>query len=345
MAAADSTDAQSTGMMDMLDTYLLSEQRRRQLNMSEEKLGIRTATIYIHMHGSFRGHRETTIPLPTTSSYTLIPTNSAIGGSMGLCLFANKINRDKRFLDTLNLSMDLYSRYNIPEANRLFIEKGLWDPYTSGAIKMIFESDAEFKKTYPNEYKLPYGRFNLTRRYAMPQRTTDFLRSYSHDKVYTLGDDEREQSFMGIYLIHTNHIKLRDSYTECLSLVTTPSDTPVYTALQQNNLVNKECVDQLLRLYSKGLAYPLRNPLPSTEIIHSNAKYKSIFLSDILKLFGRLGIQHLNIIDHSCNVVYHDVPHGLQRQYSSTAKEEYIEKTKPLDVGGKRKKTKRRYRK
>jgi len=313
----------------LIDDKLLSNARRRQLDMSEEKLGITTATIYILMHGKIRGYRDKLIELPTTTSYTSIPTNSAIGGSMGLCMFHSTINGDKRLLDILHLSMDIYARNTIPSANLLFIENGLWNPYKNGMLKTVLDNDAAFQSLYPNENKLPYGRFNIMRRYAKPSYASDFLRSYANDKIYNLGN-EVENAYMGIYLVHTNHKKLSDSYQDC-AVEVSPLDTPESTALQRNNLINKKCVEQLLQKYYEE---PIRIPLPSTvKLVRSNEKYTELFLSDILKLFGKLGIQHLNIIDHSCNTVEHDIPHGLQRQLSFSDKTNYSEHTRRLGSG------------
>jgi hypothetical protein len=317
-----------------IDRILLSLERTRQLNMTEDQLGITTATIYIYMHGSFLGNS-----LPESSVHRPFPTNSVIGGSMGLCLIDSNINTSERLFDRITISKDLFSRYNIPQSNRLFIEKGLWDPYhgNSGTLRAFIDSDATIKETNPNEYKLPYGRFNMIRRYlkipGIPLRPEHFLRSYSYDKSYSLGN-ERENTYMGIYLIHTNHARLRSSYKEC-DQIPLYTKNPVYKALQQTNLVNKKCVDQLCHLYS------IPNSLHNTETIYDIEKYHSIKLSDILYFFASLGIQHLNIIDHSCNNVYSDIPHGLQRQISFDAKKKYGKVTARIDRGGR--KTKRRH--
>jgi hypothetical protein len=297
------------------------------------EFGIKTATISINAHG---GLLNTTIP---TS-----PSNSLVGTSIGLCTMAPVDDMFNKNVTRFHYEKDLYSTFPISIANYIYVHSGMWDPYLGWRSRTQTQAqikDGTFRKLYPHDSEA-----DIIRRYSKPYFISNFLRSYKNDKMYSV-EGGKLASIRNILILETNHDHLANAYKRCNKLTISPPDygmdTTGYAELQQFSLFNQACADQLISNYNTITGNKVENifNIHETITIDQIEKYEALTLSEILKYFGSLGIDHLNIIDHSCNVS--TIPPELQRQLSQTQSEDYVDLIRKHDIGGR--KTKRKYKK
>jgi hypothetical protein len=276
---------------------------------------VKVVTIYISMHG------EALLTKPIYDS------NTVISSSIGLCQVDSFDLKEK--IDRINYAKSIYSKYPISEANSLYI-KHAWNPY-KGAFALNLKSllTPSFSQDYPNE-----TRIDIARRYLKSYSEEDYIRSYTTDKKYTIEPDGEE--FMGVYFIHSN-VPMPALYTTCDDLIPDKSDKK-YVQLQRYNLLNEDYARRIAKMIT-GVPYHLNYFDFVSKMFHGIKKNKIIYLSSIIYYFKKLGFDHVNIIDHSCNVVYTETPPTIQREISSEQKTRGKHLTKTF--GGKRK-TKRR---
>jgi len=297
------------------------------------EFGIKTATISISAHG-----RLLNTPIPSS------PSNSLVGISIGLCSMSSNADMFNKNLKRFHYEKDLYSTFPISVANNIYVHSGMWDPYLGWKSREFTQKeikDGTFRKLYPHDSEA-----DIIRRYSKPYFLSNFLRSYKNDKTFSVEGDDRE-SVRTILLLETNHDHLAKAYKRCNKLTISPPDygmdTTGYAELQQFSLFNQECADQLVSNYNAITGNEVENNFNTHETITINKieKYEGLLLSDILTFFGSLGIDHLNIIDRSCNVS--TMPPELQRQISQTQSEDYGNIIRKHDIGGR--KSKRKYKK
>jgi len=277
---------------------------------------VSVATIYISMHG------ETMLTKPIHES------NTVIAGSIGLCQTESSNLKEK--IDKINYAKGLYARYPISQANAFYI-KYAWNPYDRGfMINLPSLLSSSFKTEYPNE-----SRLDVARRYLKTYSEEDFIRSYTTDKKYEIDEDGTEL-FAGVYFIHSN-IPMPYLKTTCDDLIVDKSNEH-YVQLQRYNLLNEEYSKRIAKMIT-GVQYSLNQFESVSKMFHGIKKYKRVYLSSILYYFKKLGFDHVNIIDNSCNVVYSETPPTIQRAISTEQKTRGKQLTKSF--GGKRK-TKRR---
>lgn len=279
----------------------------------------KVVTIYISMHG------ETMLTKPIHES------NTVISGSIGLCQTESSNLKEK--IDKINYAKSIYSRYPTSMANSLYIENA-WNPYEKGfMLNLPTLLSPSFTTEYPNE-----SRFDVATRYLKTYSEDDFIRSYTTDKKYEIAPDGTTELFAGIYFIHSN-VPMLELKTTCDDLIKDKSDKN-YVQLQRYNLLNEEYSKRIAKNIT-GVPYSLNQFAFVTQDFRGIKKYRRVYLSSILYYFKKLGFDHVNIIDNSCNVVYTETPTTVQRKMSMDQKERGKRLTKTLGLGGKRK-TKRK---
>jgi hypothetical protein len=279
----------------------------------------RVVTIYISMHG------ETMLTKPIHES------NTVISGSIGLCQTESSNLKEK--IDKINYAKGIYARYPTSVANSIYIENA-WNPYEKGfMLSLPTLLSPSFITEYPNE-----SRLDVATRYLKSYSENDFIRSYTTDKKYEIAPDGTTELFAGIYFIHSN-VPMVELQTTCDDLIKDKSDKN-YVQLQRYNLLNEEYSKRIAKRIT-GVPYSLNQFEFVSEEFRGIKKYRRVYLSSILYYFKKLGFDHVNIIDNSCNAVYTKTPPMVQRRISMDQKERGKHLTKVLNLGGKRK-TKRK---
>jgi hypothetical protein len=304
-----------------------NKQEREKVKVEEEEerrpvqTKMKVATIYISMHG------EALLTKPIVSS------NTVISSSIGLCQVDSTDLKEK--IDRINYARSIYSKYSISQANSLYI-KNVWNPFkTAFALNLKSLLTPSFREDYPNE-----SRIDIARRYLKSYSEEDFIRSYTTDKKYTIESDGNLELFMGVYFIHGN-VPMSALYTNCDDLIPDKSNK-LYVQLQRYNLLNEDYAKRIAKMIT-GVPYSLNYFDHVSEMFRGIKKSNTIYLSSIIYYFKKLGFDHVNIIDHSCNVVYTETPPSIQREISTEQKTRGKQLTKTL--GGKRKKRKTKRRK
>jgi len=292
-----------------------AEREKKQSKPIQTK--VKVATICISMHG------EALLTKPILSS------NTVISSSVGLCQVDSLDLKEK--IDRINYARSIYSKYPISQANSLYI-KNVWNPFkTAFALNLKSLLTPSFSEDYPNE-----SRIDIARRYLKSYSEEDFIRSYTTDKKYTIESDGSSELFMGVYFIHSN-IPMSEFHTTCDDLIPDKSNK-IYVQLQRYNLLNEDYAKRIAKMIT-GVPYSLNYFDHTSQMFRGIKKSNTIYLSSIIYYFKKLGFDHVNIIDHSCNVVYTETPPSIQREISTEQKTRGKQLTKTLGFGGKRKTT------
>ena len=112
-----------------------------------------------------------------------------------------------------------------------------------------------------------------------------------------------------------------------------------FDEIQSQNLNNVEVATTIGS--GMGMIDVAGRPYKSNTLYTNIHHYHMLKLSTILNFFGRMGIKHVNIIEHSCRVFGPKLtpPEHIQRQTSETEKERGANMTvqfKEKNMGGKR---------
>ncbi len=288
--------------------------------------GLKTVTIMITLHGGILQND----PLITT------PTHTAIGTSPGLCVLAEQFPLTK-----LNHLKKLYA----PRPTPLPTQLPTSFPSIREANAMFAE---EFRTTYKDVSQVPIEHLlkSHTREdpdvviemYKETAQTPTGVRKYSCNNFYNIEND-RIATKQGIFIVYTNSFNLQ-LHQDCMSkthYVPTGLDLngvsqDDYSELQNLNLINVAVAEEF---FGKSKPY---GDLPSTKLFSGIEHYSYITLNHILDFFGKLGIEHVNVLDLTCRVhLVGDPPsRAMLRATSMDEKEEGSK------LGGKRRKTQRK---
>jgi len=291
------------------------EEKEEKVERRPIQTKMKVVTIYISMHG------EALLTKPIDTS------NTVISSSIGLCQVDSLDLKEK--VDRINYARSIYSKYSISQANSLYI-KNVWNPFkTAFALNLKSLLTPSFREDYPNE-----SRIDIARRYLKSYAEEDFIRSYTTDKKYTIESDGNLELFMGVYFIHSN-VPMPAFYTNCDDLIPDKSNK-MYVQLQRYNLLNEDYSKRIAKMIT-GVPYSLNYFDYVSQMFRGIKKSNTIYLSSIIYYFKKLGFDHINIIDHSCNVVYTETPPSIQREISTEQKMRGKKLTKTLGLGGKRK--------
>ena len=260
-----------------------------------------TVTIFITMHGSMN-----------TNAIPENPTNTVLGGSVGLC--ERGIKNSLAQIDELR---SLYSKMPISDANLVYsyskyvnVDKPYYDKY-----KDILEN-----YTYGEPVE------DLKKQYEITRTKENHRRVYNTDRTYSIEFDEVART-MGIFIIESKNPILQSFLSSISTLPPLPSlysrnsatstnatvreQGEIFDTIQKQNIMNIAVSQPFGGLHDdSGLELPINDNY--TTIPH----YDNITLSSLLRFFGNLGIRHVNIIESSCRVLDIPLPHTLRRQLS-----------------------------
>jgi hypothetical protein len=276
--------------------------------------GPNSVTIMIAMHGGILSD-----PLLTT------PTHTALGTSPGLCILAEQFP-----LQQLDILTPIFKTHPIRVANVAY------DDVFRERFKSVLDhlTIEQIVKDHPHE-----DRDEIAIRYTVAAQRPTGVRRYMYNQLYTITDGILATK-QGIFIVHTNsdNLELHQDLIGNDLVVPDISDPFLtqsdYFKLQNLNLINVAVATQF---YAKSNPY---GDLESSTEFSGVDHYKSITLNHILKFFGDLGIEHVNIIDIGCRVFIEGLPLPAEVARAISA-EELDEGSK---LGGKRK-TRRKGRK
>ena len=279
----------------------------------EKPIPTKVVTVLIKMHGNDTDVFIRDI-LPNA------PSNSIAGGTrVGLCRM---------------MTLDL---------NYVKLLRGLYKTYKMSVANSIYRSPVRTTELFEDSKPLLKNFFKgtedeLQEEYA---KVKDENRIYIMDREYGLMDDDVSQ-ISGIFLIHTTDPSLEPLMIPVESIQLDPFEfddegNPEPTSfkamneIQQTNLLNVAVASQLGTMNGKITS-------EYTGIPH----YKTIKLTDILKYFGELGIEHVNVIDEGCRVYHKPKPYEYMRRLSFKEKEPYPAFIERTGLGGTRRKKSRK---
>lgn len=231
-------------------------------------LHLNTVTIYINLHGSMNSQL-----LPDT------PSNTVLGASVGCMISSNP---------TVTILKQLRKLYTnkITDANRAYnfsIHKGSDEDTLRSVIRRNKE---EYEKEHSDKTTEEIEELYLH------QLRSSTLRSYSHERTYSIKQDDRVTR-QGIFILHTSCPALQTAMN-AMGVFVDPTLRELTTNsvdyLQRQNILN---VEVSTRLHPDGMDEPT-NDLYSG-ILH----YHKLKLSSILRFFEKFGIHHVNILDVS----------------------------------------------
>lgn len=233
-------------------------------------------TILIDLHGS-----NLSTPLPDG-----LPFHTSLAVRPGLCSFSFKRTTTET-LDRIEKIKDDYKNKSIREGNDTYAEK--FQPFEDAYFE---EHEAELMKESPG-----YTREELLTLY---QEKPSPLRSIIYDRFYSYEDDDRAV-IMGIFIINAqeNEREVEFDYP-VLDPIEPDSLTPTrskyvkedYIELQRRNLLNVAVANHI--------SHGGFQKSDMTEQYTNKTHYRNLKLSDILKFFGRLEYDYVNIVDNAC---------------------------------------------
>jgi hypothetical protein len=293
------------------DKYMTQED---QLQLDGEDI----VTIYISMHGGIKMS-----PLPK------MPTNTVLGSSVGLCQLTEDV------LTRLTMLKELYSTHVPSIANETYNRT-----YHTrvNAVALLTSNKAALQVVHPDKTSEEIQQMYLTQ-----ARQTNFIRSYKTDRIYSVQNDTKNL-VMGIYIVNTNNVRLRDAMSGVPPIhVPVPVSRNItqetFDILQSQNLNNVHVataiLDTMIGPGSMGMV-DSDGAFKSSEVYTTIPHYDRLTLYAILTFFGRMGIRHVNIVEHSCRVdlTIPKAPDYIHRQLSEKEKERGANITAQLKAHG-----------
>ena len=289
--------------------------RIEEFKHTEKPVPTKVVTILIRMHGyNLEDFLEDVLPEA--------PTHTIVGGTrVGLCK-----QTDPGTLDYLRKLRHIYNENKMSVANNLY--KGVF--FNETDIERNRPLLSKFFKGTPAELEEEY------------KNAEDENRMYLTDRGFFLMR-EINNIFDGIFLVHTT-----DPTLEPLLLPT--------TSIELNNRYKSRIAPLLLEQANQLQKQNLLNVDVATKVgvgMHEDIttvftgipQYKTVRLSDILNYFGRLGVEHVNVIDEACRVYDRPKPYEYMRRLSFKEKEPYPAFIERTGLGGTRKSISRKSRK
>lgn len=285
--------------------------RIEEFKHTEKPIPTKVVTILIRMHGY-----NSDVFLEDVLRGA--PSHTIVGGTrVGLCK-----QTDPGTLDYLSKLRTIYNENKMSVANNLY--KGVF--FNEKDVERDRPLLSKFFKGSPSELEEEY------------KKTTDENRMYLTDReFYLLREDQNV--FDGIFLVHTTDPTLEPFIsTEGVELNyrykarMPPLLFKQVNQLQSQNLLNVSVATKL----GIGLNEDI------TTVFTGIPQYKVVRLSDILNYFGRLGVEHVNVIDEACRVYHKPKPQEYMRRLSFKEKEYYPEFIQRTGLGGKKTKRSRR---
>ena len=286
--------------------------RIEEFKHTEKPVPTKVVTILIRMHGyNVEDFLEDVLPEA--------PTHTVVGGTrVGLCK-----QTDPGTADYLRKLRNIYNENKMSVANNLY--KGVF--FNETDIERDRHILSKFFKGTPAELEEEY------------KNTEDENRIYLTDRVFHLIRED-QNIFDGIFLVHTTDPKLEPLLlpTESIELHSryksriAPLKLKEVKQLQQQNLLNVAVATKV----GVGIHEDI------TTVFTGIPQYKTVKLSDLLNYFGRLGVEHVNVIDEACRVYDRPKPYEYMRRLSFKEKEPYPAFIERTGLGGtRRKRTKR----
>ena len=283
--------------------------RIEEFKHTEKPNPTKVVTILIRMHG-YNSEEFLEDILPEAPSHTIVG-----GVRVGLCK-----QTDAGTVDHLKKLRTIYNENKMSVANNLY--RGAF--YNETDLQRDRHILSKFFKGTPAE---------LTEEY---KKTEDENRIYITDRVFHLIRED-QNVLDGIFLVHTTDPKLESLLlpTESVELDYRYARIPQFeqiNQLQKQNLLNVDVATKV------GIGM---NDDITTAFIRI-PQYKTVRLSDILNYFGKLGIEHVNVIDEACRVYHRPKPYEYMRRLSFTEKKHYPAFIERTGLGGTRRKNKRK---
>lgn len=289
--------------------------RIEEFKHTEKPVPTKVVTILIRMHGyNVEEFLEDVLPEA--------PTHTVVGGTrVGLCK-----QTDPGTLDYLRKLRHIYNENKMSVANNLY--KGVF--FNETDIERNRPLLSKFFKGTPAELEEEY------------KNTEDEKRMYLTDRVFHLIRED-QNIFDGIFLVHTTDPTLEPLLLPTESVVLNyryksriaPLLLEQANQLQKQNLLNVDVATKV----GIGIHEDI------TTVFTGIPQYKNVRLSDILNYFGRLGVEHVNVIDEACRVYHNPKPYEYMRRLSFKEKEPYPAFIERTGLGGTRKSISRKSRK
>jgi hypothetical protein len=240
-----------------------------------------------------------------------LPTNSVIGGSVGICKINDK-SSCAMLVEKIDHLKELYATHNIKDANAIYECTSFHDPI---AYRDLYST---LQKIHPNE--------NIDELYS---RETSYKRQYYKDHKYENNFDMPNFP-RGIFIIHSD-IEL-PTFTGDIPVIGYQNSKESQESLQRLNLMN----GIVSRHFGNGGFEAFGAVVKEFEFMGKVDQYEFLTLTHILLFFQSLGFEHVNILDESCRVHESvDQPHNsdaptelptppeLPRERSDKEKERY----------------------
>jgi len=273
----------------------------------------KVVTILIRMHGYNSEDFLEDVLLPESPSHTVVG-----GTRVGLCK-----QTDPGTVDYLSKLRTIYNENKMSVANNLY--RGVL--FDEKDIERDRHLLSKFFKGSPDELAEEY------------KNTADENRIYLTDRVFHLIRED-QNIFDGIFLVHTTDptqepLLLPTEGVELSHRYEARMPRPLFkqiNQLQSQNLLNVAVATKV----GSGLNEDI------TTVFTGIPQYKTVKLSDLLNYFGRLGVEHVNVIDEACRVYHKPKPQEYMRRLSFKEKEPYPEFIERTGLGGTRRKRRSR---
>jgi hypothetical protein len=294
---------------------------------------LKSVTLYIAMHGGEN------IDWPLSSS--ILNTVVSKIGRLGLCSWGPPIS-SVHFYKKL---VDLNTYYEGPSVieNNLVYSKDIHN-----------KLDPLLAKNLSEEHNTTWSEIGPEYNIAVNYKSTEHIRTYTHDKVFSIGLDSVTLTY-GIYIVGINNID-----GQLYKALRTPNRRPfpdpdkkavdiLETSLRKKDSIAHYKLNQSYNLLNTDYLYAISKKITGRPFGFDNSEkiqnytnvdhYNKVYLSDILNYFEKLGVEHVNIIDESCRVS--PQPPALLRQESSKEKQGWETFSTRINMGGRTYKNKK----